>query len=88
MKVVIAILYALVASRAASSFCAGGVKHLRGPASDFEAAWQPLRPSRTPIGIKWDYKGSTSDLGDLGPSVVGFPIVILHYGHVMIMGLK
>ena len=35
--------------------------------------------SRPQIDIKWYYEGSTSDLGDLGPSVVGFPIVILHY---------
>ena len=38
---------------------------MRGPASDFEDASQPLRPL-PPIGIKWDYEGSTYDLGDLG----------------------
>ena len=37
--------------------------------------------SRPPIGIKWYYEGSTSDLGDLRglrpsvPQSVGFPIV-------------
>ena len=45
---------------------------LRPQAASEAASW-------TQIDIKWYYEGSTSDLGDLGPSVGRFPIVILHY---------